>query len=94
MRIVEFNGLGEPNVDGIEDGQILIRFQHDCTEVVKLHLVPPEEYGPELLMASNWKVLEQQAYSEITRNHPECIDSDRHWVFECPEYISERAIFE
>ena len=94
MRIVKFNGCGQPELLGINDGDILILFTHDSAEVVKLKLLPPDNYGPELTRAKNWKELESAALWLIKSNHPDYLkQTERHWVFECPEELALKAEF-
>ena len=93
MRIIEFNGLGKPMQPDICTGKVLILLQQEHCEIVKLEILPPEEFGPCLHPAKNTEELKGQALALIRKIHPNCIESERHWIFECPDDISIKAVF-
>ena len=93
MKIVNFNGLGQPLTEGISQHDTLVLLAEGRAIVVKLNLLPPEQFGSELIHAKNWEDLENEVLEEIKIFHPECFGSNRHWVFECPEEIVPKAHF-
>jgi len=90
MRIVNFNGLGKPNSKDIKSGDILILLQETNVEIVQLKILSPDDYGPELTKVKNSDQLVELAKKAIKENHPECLKSERHWIFECPKEIKDQ----
>jgi hypothetical protein len=93
MEIVEFNGLGQPMLGNVKSGDVLVVFNGEATQIVKLKILPPEEYGPELTPAENWAQIESELEILVRANFPHCMGQERHWVFTCPESIRIKAIF-
>lgn len=93
MKVIRFNGLGLPDDKSVTTGDILIIVTHDSAEVVMLEILPPEDFGPCLTPAKNWKALEKEAFAEVKNNFPECLQSAKHWVFQCPQDIINKAVF-
>lgn len=92
MRIIEFNGLGEPS-PVVPNGAILLLVQGDELSIVRLEIVPPDQYGPELDHALNSDDLASSARAAVQRVFPEGLPNDRHWLLECPAELAQRAIF-
>ncbi|WGO98151.1 hypothetical protein QFX18_19270 [Saccharophagus degradans] len=94
MKIVEFNGFGAPKLEGVKDGDILVLFKpQESIEIVKLKILPPNEYGPELTHAENSPEFESELKKIIEIDHPQLENTDRHWVLTCPENIIRKVKF-
>jgi len=94
MKIVEFNGLGQPSLEDVKDGDVLVLYKpQESVEVVKLKILPPDDYGPELTHAKNENELGPELKSLVESFHPQLVLSDRHWILTCPESIADRAVF-
>jgi hypothetical protein len=94
MKIVEFNGLGQPSLEDVKDGDVLVLYKpQESVEVVKLKILPPDDYGPELTHAKNENELGPELKSLVESFHPQLVLSDRHWTLTCPESIADRAVF-
>ena len=52
-QVIEFNGLGRPNPPGIAKGHVAILVRRQTSEVVRIELLPPEDFGPVLHAARN-----------------------------------------
>ena len=94
IRIVAFDGTGQPRTDGVSDGDVLLLVQGDEVSVVRLELLPPERFGPSLDHAINEVELAVEARQIVLEQHPALLESDRHWTLECPPNVAERAIFQ
>jgi hypothetical protein len=93
MRIIEFDGNGRPDLPGIASGAILLLVQGEDISVVRLEIVPPEDFGPTLEHASNAPVLAADARRAVQAAFPEGLSRERHWVIECPPALAARARF-
>ena len=94
MKIVEFNGLGQPSLEEVKDGDVLVLYKpKGSVEVVKLKILPPEDYGPELTHARNDNELDNELKSLIESLHPQLLLSGRQWILTCPTSIADRAVF-
>jgi hypothetical protein len=93
MRIVEFNGLGVPRVEGVGTGSVLLLWQDGAISVVRLEILPPEDFGPCLERADNSAELEAEARAALAEGFPKGFSTDRHWTIECPQHIAQRARF-
>jgi len=94
MKVVQFNGLGQPDDPDVGTGTVLVLVQGDHVSVVRVRLLPPDEFGPELTHALNDAVLEPLVRSAVRTAYPEWLDSERHWLLACPADIAEIARFE
>ena len=91
--VINFNGLGHPSAKHIASGHVAILVQGETKEVVRIDLLPPEEFGPRLHHATN-----QDALKEAVERYWQSLDvsslaSDRDWVIDCPKAIAEKAAF-
>lgn len=95
IRIVTFNGLGQPTTDAlnVKDGDVLLLVQGNDVSVVKLEILPPDQFGPSLNHAVNEPELVADARAAVTAHHPKLLESDDHWTLECPPEIVARAVF-
>lgn len=93
MRIIEFNGLGEPDDPRVTTGTIALLVQESTISIVRIELLPPALYGPSLEHAKNEAQLESLARIAISNSFPHGLDTDRHWVIECPPEIAAQALF-
>lgn len=93
MRIINFNGLGKPKMKGVEQGDILILYAHKRASVVKLNILPPEKYGPELIHAKNSNKFESDLLDRIAKKYPDLNSYERHWILECPNDIKVQVEF-
>ena len=94
MEIVEFNGIGVPLHQGVEDGDVLILYKpNESIEVVKLKILPPDDFGPELTHAKNIAEFKIELMNLLLQTHPKLRESDRDWVLTCPPEYVQRAIF-
>lgn len=90
--MIEFNGLGRPSPE-VPDASILLLVQGNKVSVVRLELVPPDQFGPKLDHALNPDELAPSARAAVQTAFPEGLPNDRHWIVECPAEIAERAVF-
>ena len=94
MRTIEFNALGQPVEPDVPSGATLLMVQGRRVSVVRLELLPPDEYGPSLDPALNDEELAEEALRAVERARPECLgDTSRDWVLECPPSLAARARF-
>lgn len=93
MRLVEFNGLGAPTVPGIRTGSVLLLWQDGAISIVRVEILPPEQFGPCLERADNSAELQAEARAALARSFPRGFSTDRHWTIECPPDIAQRARF-
>lgn len=92
-RVVRFNGLGRADDQTIVTGSVLLLVQGGNVEVVRVQLLPENDYGPELTHASNQASLRDDAVNAIRRHNPELLASDRAWTLTCPVSLAKRAQF-
>ena len=90
---VSFDGNGQPKDSETRDGDILILVQGRSVSVVRLALLPPEDFGPELEHALNNSELESEVFSLVVREEPRLLRGDRDFTLRCPEQIAKRAKF-
>ena len=93
MEIIEFNGLGQPRDARHESGTIAILVQGASISVVRIELLPPEDYGPSLSHAQNDLELQSLVRHALAKAYPKGLDSSRHWVLTCPKEIAAHAMF-
>ena len=70
-----------------------ILFQGDKKEVVRIEIVPPDEYGPRLHHATNQEELRREVSSYWQALDVGGLSGDRDWVIECPSAIAQKAVF-
>jgi hypothetical protein len=93
MRVIEFDGCGQPRIGGIASGDILLLVQGDEIGIVRLELLPPEKFGPVLEHATNMAELREQARLAVKEAFPKGLSRERDWVVECPLDLAARARF-
>ena len=93
MQIIEFNGLGEPKDPRVTTGTIVLLVHESKISIVRVELLPPEQFGPSLEHAKNEALLESLARIAISNAFPNGLDADRHWTIECPPEIAAQALF-
>ncbi len=93
MRVIDFDGHGQPRVAGVVSGQVLILLQGNAVSIVRLRILSPKEYGPELEHATNDLDLVEEARAAIQSAFPRGLPTDRHWTLECPADLAARAEF-
>lgn len=93
MRIINFNGLGQPTEKGVVQGDILILYANEKASVVKLNMLPPNEYGPELIHAKNSEKFKSELLDRIRKQYPDLDSNERHWILECPNDIKNQVEF-
>jgi hypothetical protein len=92
VRIIEFNGSGQPS-PAIPDGSVPLLVQGDEASVVRLDVVPADQYGPMLDHALNSDELAPSACAALQAAFPDGLSNERHWILECPAELAQRAVF-
>ena len=93
MEQVNFDGYGQPTDDRTSDGDVLILVQGRSVSVVRLTILAPTEFGPELEHAINDSELEKDVFSLVAKAHPIYLKGDRDFTLRCPKQIARRAKF-
>lgn len=93
MRHIQFDGNGAPKDEITQSGDIAILIQDGNVTIVRVHLLPPEEFGPELIHAENQADLHDCARSAISKIHPNLLKTENHSVVSCPATIASKAQF-
>jgi hypothetical protein len=93
VRIIEFDGYGRPKIPDVSTGTIALLLQEDELSIVRIELLPPDEYGPSLDHAINNDELVAEAWIAVRHAFPKGLSKERHWVLSCPPDIARRARF-
>lgn len=93
MQIIEFNGLGEPLDPRFGTGTIALLVQPAWVSVVRVEVLPPDDFGPSLEHALNETELAHVARLAVHEAFPQGLDPSRDWLLACPPDIAARARF-
>ncbi|MEM1062449.1 MAG: divalent-cation tolerance protein CutA [Planctomycetota bacterium] len=95
LRVIDFDGLGQPLIDGVSDGHICLLLQSGKVNIGRLKLLPPDKFGPQFDHPINEDELRKDAFRAANRAHPRLlVDVERDWVIECPQEIAINAKFD
>lgn len=91
--VISFNGLGAPSPAHITTGHVAILVRDGKKEVVRIELLPPEEYGPRLHHATNQEQLSEEVERFWRTLDVMHLEGERDWLVDCPEAIAAIATF-
>lgn len=92
LEVLEFNGLGQPKNQKVASGTVALLWQEGAVSIVRIKILPPDQYGPELVHATNEDELRGSAELAVKQGTTK-LDISRHWVFRAPLEIAEKACF-
>jgi len=93
MQIIDFDGNGRPSDPDVGTGTIALLVQREWLSVVRIELLPPEDFGPALEHALNDAKLEHRVRAALDNAFPRGLSQERGWVLKCPPDIAADAIF-
>jgi hypothetical protein len=91
--VISFNGLGKPRQPHVSSGHIAILVQGEKKEVVRIELLPAEEFGPRLDHAKNQEALIQEIEHYLSSLDVSELTTDRDWIIDCPTAVAAKAVF-
>ena len=89
MKIIRFNAGGDIVDKDVKPGDVLIylkRQELDFVEVTE----PTKDYSLQIKDFPQPEELKEEAYTLIVRNFFECVNSNRHWWFTCPDELLDK----
>jgi hypothetical protein len=92
LEVLEFNGLGQPKNQMVASGTVALLWEEGAVSIVRINILPPDQYGPELDHATNEAELRGGAELAVKQGTTK-LDISRHWVFRAPLEIAEKARF-
>ena len=93
VKKVILDGNGRPQDAKTKDGDVLILVQGRRVSVVRLNLLPEDQFGPELEHALNGPELESEVFRLVLDHDPTFLNGERHFTLRCPMRIARRARF-
>ena len=93
MKIIKFNGYGQPEDPAVCTGTIALLIEPEGVSIVRIELLAPDEYGPALEHALNEAELAKRATAALSSAFPNGLPQERHWVVSCPSDIAADAVF-
>ena len=94
MEIVNFNGLEQPLDDKTASGDILLLISDGTVSVVRLAILPPDDFGPELTPATNNPDLAAEALALVKREVPTLLEDGDGYTLSCPPSLAAKARFQ
>ena len=86
--IIKFNGSGQPINPDVKSGSCALLLQDGEIELVKILLLPPDEFGPELIHADNVGELRKDIIQYLETLDISKLTGDKHWLLKCPDTIA------
>jgi hypothetical protein len=91
--LISFNGSGQPSPRHIASGHVALLVQGEKKEVVRIELLPPDDFGPRLDHAVNQEALRKAVETFWRSLDVSGLTPDRDWMLDCPRAVAEKAIF-
>lgn len=91
--VLQFNALGRPTTIPIISGHIALLVQGHKKEIVRIELLSPDEYGPELHHATNQELLRSDVEKFWNSLDTSALSHDRDWIIDCPQDLFQKATF-